>query len=136
QINQMRADVNTAQINITTARARYASANTAATIQEQVLDAEQKKFALGASTLFVVIQQQNTLTSNRQNLVAAQVAYANAKLALDVATGNLMEKYNIMFEEAKDGQLTRRADPIPDVVNQNAQAARPLVNSGAIVTPR
>ncbi|MEO8097305.1 MAG: hypothetical protein ABI811_06345, partial [Acidobacteriota bacterium] len=76
-------------------------------------------------------------TSNRQNLVSAQVAYATAKLALDVATGNLMEKYNIVFEEAKDGALTRRADPIPDVVNPaNAQVARPLVNSGAIVTPR
>ncbi|MEO8100425.1 MAG: TolC family protein, partial [Acidobacteriota bacterium] len=79
QINTVRADVNTAQININTARARYASALKAATVQEQVLDAEQKKFALGASTLFVVIQQQNTLTSNRQNLVSAQVAYATAK---------------------------------------------------------
>jgi hypothetical protein len=34
-----------------------------------------------------------------------------------------MEKYGIGFDEAKDGTLSRRPDPIPDIVNQNAQAA-------------
>mgnify|MGYP003352136463 CR=1 FL=1 len=37
------------------------------------MDAEERKFQLGASTLFVVIQQQNTLASSRQNLVNAQL---------------------------------------------------------------
>ena len=30
-----------------------------------------------------------------------------------------MENINIVFDEARDGAVTRRADPIPDVVNQN-----------------
>ncbi|MEI9815238.1 MAG: TolC family protein [Acidobacteriota bacterium] len=119
QVNQIRADVNNAQINIQNARAQYAAAEKALSAQEAVVDAEQKKFQLGTSTLYVVTQQLNTLATSRQNLVTAQIAYANAKLALDVATGGLMEKYNIMFDEAKDGQLGRRPDPIPDVINQN-----------------
>jgi len=118
-MNQIRADVQNAQITIARARAQYAAAEKALAAQEVVVDAEERKFQLGASTLFVVIQQQNTLASSRQNMVNAQVAYANAKLALDVATGNLIDKYNIVFEEARDGAVTRRADPIPDVVNQN-----------------
>ncbi len=123
QMNQIRADVQTAQITIARARAQFAAAEKALAAQEAVVDAEQRKFQLGASTLFVVIQQQNTLATTRQNLVTAQVAYANAKLALDVATGNLMEKYNIVFDEARDGNVNRRPDPIQDVVNQ-PQAAR------------
>jgi outer membrane protein len=124
QMNTIRADVQNAQIQIARARAQYAAAEKALAAQEVVVDAEERKFQLGASTLFVVIQQQNTLATTRQNMVTAQVAYANAKLALDVATGNLMEQYNIVFDEARDGAVTRRADPIPDVVNQPNQAAR------------
>jgi len=123
QMNTIRADVQNAQIAIARARAQYAAAEKALAAQEVVVDAEERKFQLGASTLFVVIQQQNTLATSRQNLVTAQVAYANAKLQLDVATGNLMEKYNIVFDEARDGTVTRRSDPIPDVVNQPNQAA-------------
>ncbi len=123
QINQIRADVQTAQINITNARARLNAADRGLAAQEAVVDGTQRKYQLGTSTLFEVIQQQNSLATARQNVVTAQVAYATAKLAMDVATGALMEKYGIAFDEAKDGTLQRRPDPIPDVVNQNAQAA-------------
>jgi hypothetical protein len=54
-------------------------------LQVQVLDAEQKKLELGASTVFQVIQFQNQLLSAQQSEVAAQVSYATSKLALDVA---------------------------------------------------
>jgi outer membrane protein TolC len=118
-INQVRADVQNALINITQARSRFNAAQRQAVIQAQVLDAEQRKLELGASTVFQVIQFQNQLATARQNEVAAQVAYANSKLALDVATGNLMERYNIVFDEAREGTLSSRPDPIPDVINQN-----------------
>jgi len=123
QANQIRADVQNAQIAIARARAQYAAAEKALAAQEAVVDAADRRFQLGATTLFEVIQQQNTLASSRQNLVNAQVAYANARLQLDVATGGLMEKYNIVFDEARDGTVSRRPDPIPDVVNPNGQAA-------------
>lgn len=121
QTNQIRADVQTALANILRARAQFAAADRAVSAQEAVVDAEQRKFQLGASTLFVVIQQQNTLATTRQQLVTAQVQYATSKLALDVATGTLMDKYNLVFDEAKDGMVTRRPDPIPDLI-QTPQA--------------
>ena len=120
-INTVRADVQNALINITQARARYSAAQRQATIAVQVLDAEQKKLELGASTVFQVIQFQNQLASARQSEVAAQVGYATSKLALDVATGNLMDRYNVVFDEAKTGTLNRRPDPIPDVINQQGR---------------
>ncbi len=130
QVNQIRLDVTNAQINIQNARAQYAAAEKALAAQEAVVDAEQRKFQLGTSTLYVVTQQLNTLATSRQNKVTAQVAYATAKLALDVATSNLMEKYNIVFDEAKDGTLSKRPDPIPDQINQPQQAAGPLGPAG------
>lgn len=120
-INQVRADVQNALINITQARARFNAVQRQTVYQIQILDAEQKKLELGASTVFQVIQFQNQLASARQNEVAAQVAYANAKLALDNSTGNLMDRYGIVFQEAKDGTVTRRPDPIPAVLNTPAQ---------------
>lgn len=131
QLNQIRADVNTAQIAIQNARAQYAAAEKALAAQEAVVDAEQRKFQLGTSTLYIVTQQLNTLATSRQNKVTAQIAYATAKLQLDVATGNLMDKYDIVLDEAKDGSLSRRSDPIPDQINQQQQAARPGTPAGA-----
>jgi outer membrane protein TolC len=125
QANQIRLDVTNAQINIQNARAQYAAAEKALAAQEAVVDAEQRKFQLGTSTLYVVTQQLNTLATSRQNKVTAQVAYATAKLSLDVAMSSLMEKYDIVFDDAKDGNVSRRPDPIPDQVNQPQQAAAP-----------
>lgn len=128
QVNQIRADVQSAQIAIQNARAQFAAAEKALAAQEAVVNATQRKFQLGTSTLFEVTQQLNTLATSRQNRVTAEIAYATAKLQMDVATGGLMEKYNIVFDEAKDGSVSRRPDPIPDVINQPQQAARPAGN--------
>lgn len=128
QANQIRLDVTNAQINIQNARAQYAAAEKALAAQEAVVDAEQRKFQLGTSTLYVVTQQLNTLATSRQNKVTAQVAYATAKLSLDVAMSALMEKYDIVFDDAKDGNVSRRPDAIPDQVNQPQQAALPAGN--------
>lgn len=122
-LNQIRADVRNAQIAVEQARARYASAEKARVIQEQVLRAEEQKYQLGASTVYTVVQMQRDLANTRQQELAAQVAYAQAKLQLDVATGNLMDRYNIVFEEAREGAIQRRADPIPDVLTPQGQAA-------------
>jgi outer membrane protein TolC len=127
QTNQYKADVQTALANILRARAQFAAADRAVSAQEAVVDAEQRKFQLGASTLFVVIQQQNTLASTRQQLVTAQVGYATAKLSLDVATGTLMDKYNLIFDEAKEGLVSRRPDPIPDITQTPGQNANLLL---------
>ncbi len=115
-VNQIRVDVKNAQIAVTQARAQYASAETALALQEQVLQAEEQKLDLGASTVYQVVLYQRDLSTARYNVVTAQVAYALAKLQMDTATGNLMDRYGIALPEARDGQISRRPDPIPDVL--------------------
>ncbi len=122
QINTIRVAVQNALIAIEQARAQYQSATTAESLQEQLLAAEQKRYDLDVSTIYTVVQYQRDLANARRAVVTAQVAYANAKLQMDLAKGTLLQAYNISFEEAKDGQIDRQADPIPDVIDNNAAA--------------
>ena len=70
--NQVRVDVQNALIGLTQARAQYQSAIKQRVLQAQTLDAEQKKLALGASTIYNVIQDQQALTAAESNEVAAR----------------------------------------------------------------
>ena len=97
------------------ARARYQSAATASAVAQQVLDAEQKKYELGASTSYAVVQHQTDLANARQAEVAAISAYAQAKLQLDQATGTILENNNVVIDEVKNGRLSKTPSPIPDV---------------------
>jgi outer membrane protein TolC len=124
EINQIRLDVQNALIAVKNARARYQSSAVASDVARQVLEAEQKKYELGASTSYAVVQHQTDLANARQAEVAAISAYAQAKLQLDQATGTILENNNIVIDEAKKGRLSKTPSPIPDVVpNPNGRAA-------------
>ncbi|MGH9646327.1 MAG: TolC family protein, partial [Bryobacteraceae bacterium] len=94
EVNQIRMDVQNALIAVKNARARYQSAATASAVAQQVLDAEQKKYELGASTSYAVVQHQVDLANARSSEVQAVSAYAQAKLQLDQATGTILENNN------------------------------------------
>src|SRR5262249_10862444 len=53
-INQIRVDVQNALIQVQQARSQYQAATKSRVLQEQTLDAEQKKLELGASTPYLV----------------------------------------------------------------------------------
>jgi outer membrane protein TolC len=112
-INQIRVEVTNALIALQQARAGYEAAVKARILQEQNLDAEQKKYALGASTIYFVIQAQRDLVQAASNEVAALSAYSKAKVQLDQATGKILTAYNISINEAKEGRVGRAADPLP-----------------------
>src|SRR4029079_8156851 len=95
QNNNVRVDVQNALIALQQARARYQAAEKNRVLQEQTLDAEQKKYALGASTVFLVIQAQRDLATAEGNRVQALAAYARAKTQLEYATGQILPAYNI-----------------------------------------
>jgi len=124
ETNTIRSDVEKALIAVKNARAGYQSAATASAVSQQVLDAEQKKYELGASTSYAVVQHQTDLANARQAEVAAVSAYAQAKLQLDQATGMILENNNIVIDEAKGGRLSKSPSAIPDVApNPNGRAA-------------
>ena len=116
-INQIRQDVNNALIAIEQARARYNSAEKSVTLEQQLLDAEQKKYALGTSTPFLVIQIQRDLANSQLAEVQALTAYGLAKVQLDQALGTTLESNRIQIDEAKSGKVARAPDPVPDVRN-------------------
>jgi len=113
QINQVRVDVQNAVIGLQQSRSQYQSAQKSRILQEQTLDAEQKKYALGASTIFFVIQAQRDLAQAKASEVAALSTYNRAKVSLYSATGQTLERYNVTLEEAIKGQVARPASALP-----------------------
>lgn len=115
QINQVRVDVQNALIGLQQARAAYQAAQKSRILQEQTLDAEQKKYALGASTIFFVIQAQRDLATAQGAEVSALTTYNRARVALDTATGQTLAGNNIVLEEALKGQVSRPPSAIPEL---------------------
>lgn len=105
--NQIEQDVRNAEIAITQAKAQIEAARKAVTLAQQTLDAEQKKFQLGESTVFLVIQAQRDLTQVEVNEVLARSAYAKALTQFHQATGMTLAKNGIEFNEAKEGRVAR-----------------------------
>lgn len=117
QINSIRVDVQQALIGVTQARARYQFALKTRVLQEQTLDAEQKKYALGASTAFQVIETQRDLAAAQAAEVAAMAAYNRARTQLDYATGQILDKFNVELGEAKRGVVSTPPSALPVLDN-------------------
>jgi len=111
--NAVRVDVRNSLIGLQQARARVDSAIKSRVLQEQTVDAEQKKYALGASTIYNVILAQRDLALSRSVEVAAMNNYTKARVELDRATGQTLAKNSISVEEAYQGTISRPPDPIP-----------------------
>jgi outer membrane protein TolC len=128
-INQIRQDVNNALIAIDQARARYDSSEKSVVLEQQLLDAEQKKYAIGTSTPILVISVQRDLANAQLSNVQALTAYGLAKVQLEQALGTVLDDNRIQIDEAKTGHVSRPPDPIPDLNrtgnNTNGGAARP-----------
>lgn len=103
---QVRVDVQNAIIGLQQARATYQAAVKQRVLQEQTLDAEQKKLALGASTIFNVILVQRDLANAQSAEVAALSSYSKARVTMDFATGQTLVNHNISVAEAFQGQLS------------------------------
>ena len=111
--NQVRVDVQNAMIGVSQARAGYLSARKAEVLQQQTLDAEQKKLQLGASTIYNVILAERDLVTAQSNSLTAEAGYAKARVELDRATGQILYNNNVSMDEAVTGVVTRPPSPIP-----------------------
>lgn len=113
QINQVRVEVQNALIGLQQARAGYQASVKSRIFAEQTLDAEQKKYALGASTIFLVIQAQRDLAVAQAAEVAALSSYSRAKVSLEQSTGVTLEVNNISIDEAKAGDVSKPPSTVP-----------------------
>ncbi len=124
--NQIRIEVRNAQFGVQQNRASVASAQAAVDLARQSLDAEQKKYALGASTSTLVLQYQSGMTAAEVTLVSAKAAYEKAQIELDRATGLLLEHAGIQIADAERGQVTHTPS-IPHVAARPADQPLPVI---------
>lgn len=108
-INQVRVDVQNALIGVQQARVRYTAAVKARILQQQTLEAEQKKYQLGASTVFLVIQAQRDLSTAQGTEIQALANYTHARVSLDQALGTTLEANHISIAEALSGKVARQS---------------------------
>jgi len=106
-IKSVRVNVQNAWIAVIQTRARYRSVLKARVLQEQTLDAENRKYALGASTAFLVVQTQRDLATARANEVAALAAYSRSLVNLDLQTSQVLARYHVELSEARTGKSSR-----------------------------
>jgi outer membrane protein TolC len=105
--NQVTVDVQNALIGLQQARVRYDAASKARELQQQTLAADQRRYALGAATVFQVVQDQRDLATSQSTEVQAMANYTHARISLDQALGTTLEVNHITVEEAMKGRVSR-----------------------------
>jgi outer membrane protein len=110
---QARLEIESALIALTRSRSAYEAASQTRQLQEEALDAERERYAVGASTSFFIIQYERDLTQAQTTEVIALGNYAKARAALDRALGITLDKYNIQLSEARSGAVSTRPHPLP-----------------------
>ena len=106
-VNNAAIDVHNAQITLEQARITLAAAIKTRDLDQQTLDAEQKKYQVGASTLFNIVSDQNTLAAAESAEVRARVNLVEGKVNFDRAMARTLEVYNITIADAKSGHPPR-----------------------------
>ncbi len=123
---QLRIQVINAQYAITNDRANVVAAQTARDFNAQSLEAEQKKYKLGASTTANVLSQERTLAAGENNLISATAAYAKDRSAFDQILSNTLDRYGISLVDAASGVVNQKPN-IPGLTAPKApESPKPL----------
>src|SRR5215831_9564780 len=99
EAQQIALDVRNAMTQVEMNKAQIDAATTARVLAERRLDAEQKKFDLGASTIRFVLEEQRNVAQAQTDELQALVNYTKALVDLDHATGMALKKNNIEIEK-------------------------------------
>jgi len=118
QENSIKLEVARAVTTLAQARESYDVAQEARKLREEMVEAEQKRFALGSSTIFQIIQAQRDLSAARTNEVNALSAYQAARLGLEQTTGQTLRAKNVSIEEAYAGSVDKEPDPVPPTLEK------------------
>jgi len=113
--NQIAFTVRNDAFTVEQNRARVAAAQKARELSAQTLDAEQKKYNLGASTYLAVLQDERDLAASESALVAAMTNYAKSKVLLDRDTAATLDRNNIKLDEAVTGHINTEPN-VPGII--------------------
>ncbi len=100
-------DVRNTYIALQQDRARVQAASKARELQQQTFDAEQKRYQLGASTVYNVILTQRDLITAQGNELRALADLVEAKAGYERAVGRTLEVNRVTIADAKHGQVER-----------------------------
>jgi outer membrane protein len=106
-LNQVAVDISNYSVAMRQARGRYRAAVQTRILQQQLLDAEQKKLAGGVSTPFSVVQQQRDFVAAQSAEIAALVEFSNARVALDQTLGTTLDVNHVSIEDARSAKVQR-----------------------------
>jgi outer membrane protein len=126
---QIRIQVVNALYALTNDRAQVSAAKASQQYAAQSLDAEQKKFHLGASTSANVLQQQRNMAGADATLISATAAYARDRAALLELVSKTLDSYGINIEDAATGTVTK-APLIPGLTAPTAPTAPKPIEVG------
>jgi outer membrane protein TolC len=125
QANTIALQVRNAQFALTQNYAALQAAVAARDYASQNLDAEQKKYSLGASTSTLVLQASSALTQAESNVLAAASNYEKSKVQLDLSSADTLAKLGIDIVDAETGKV-QKAPKVPGVMPVNPQNPGPL----------
>jgi outer membrane protein TolC len=130
---QIRIEVINAQYALTNDRAQVTAAQASRDYATQSLDAEQKKYKLGASTSALVLQQQRSLAIAENSLISATAVYAKDRAALLQLLSNTLDRYGINITDAATGTIN--APPVvPGLTAPTAPAPPKPISVGPAPT--
>jgi outer membrane protein TolC len=89
------------------ARSRYEAAVKSRVLQEQTLAGDQKRYALGATVAFQVVQDQRDLATAQSQEVQSMANYTHARITLEQALGTTLDIHHVSIDEALKGQVSQ-----------------------------
>jgi outer membrane protein len=118
QENTITLQVRNAQFALQQNYAGLQSAVAARDYAQQNLDAEQKKYSLGASTSTLVLQASSALTQAQSNVLAAATNYEKSRVQLDLYTADTLTKLGIDMNDAEAGKVNH-PPKVPGIVSND-----------------
>jgi outer membrane protein len=108
---QAQLEITNALIAVQQSRDTYRAARQERLFEEENVQAETERLAVGASTSYLVIQYQRDLTGARSAEVSALSSYVEAKAALQRATATILDENGVRLDEALRGIVARPSLP-------------------------
>jgi outer membrane protein TolC len=124
QENTITLQVRQAQFALQQNYAALQSAVAARDYASQNLDAEQKKYSLGASTSTLVLQASSALTQAESNVLAAATNYEKSMVQLDLSTADTLSRLGVNIGDAESGKV-KAMPKVPGLVPVNTQNPGP-----------
>lgn len=102
----IRVDIKNALAALRQARASLESATEERKAQEKVLLAEQERLKVGVTNASAVITYQRDLAQAQATEVTARAAIVKAKASLDLASGGILQTYNISIDQTHNARTS------------------------------